>query len=88
LELINEELKIAIPVLEDYQTLGGFIMYHLQKIPEPGELFSYQNLEFQILSTDGPRLDQVLISILVAEDSSSLDTEDSSALPGYERHSV
>ncbi|WP_404785982.1 hemolysin family protein [Altericista sp. CCNU0014] len=63
LEAINEQLGIQLPILEDYQTLGGFIMFHLQRIPETGELFHYENLEIKILSAQGPRIGQVLIHI-------------------------
>jgi CBS domain containing-hemolysin-like protein len=60
---VNEHLGIDLPQLEEYQTLGGFILNHLQKIPEAGELFHYNYLEFEILSMEGPRLDQILIHI-------------------------
>lgn len=58
---INEQIGLELPVSEDYQTLGGFLMFHLQKIPSPGEQFHYQGLDFEVLSMDGPRLDQVCI---------------------------
>jgi CBS domain containing-hemolysin-like protein len=61
LEEVNEHLGIHLPILEDYQTLGGFIMFHLQRIPETGELFYYENLEVKVISAKGPRIEQVLI---------------------------
>lgn len=64
LDFINEQIGLDLPILEDYQTLGGFLMFHLQKIPAEGEKFYYQNLEVEILSMDGPRLDQILIQRL------------------------
>jgi CBS domain containing-hemolysin-like protein len=60
---VNEHLGIELPLLEEYQTLGGFILNHLQKIPAAGELFQYDNLEFKILSTEGPRIDRVLVRV-------------------------
>jgi CBS domain containing-hemolysin-like protein len=61
LEVINEQLDLNLPILEDYQTLGGFLMFYLQKIPEIGEIFYYEDLEIKILSNHGPRLDRILI---------------------------
>jgi CBS domain containing-hemolysin-like protein len=61
LEEVNEHLGIHLPILEDYQTLGGFIMFHLQRIPETGESFYYGNLEVKVISAKGPRIEQVLI---------------------------
>jgi CBS domain containing-hemolysin-like protein len=71
LEVINEQLGIHLPILEDYQTLGGFIMFHLQRIPETGELFYYENLEIKILSAQGPRIGQVRIHITDILDTST-----------------
>jgi CBS domain containing-hemolysin-like protein len=61
LELINEQIGLELPMMEDYQTLGGFLMFYLQKIPTEGEQFYYENLEVKVLSMDGPRLDRILI---------------------------
>ncbi len=60
-EEVNELLNLDLPVIEDYQTLGGFLIYQLQKIPTEGEKLSYQNLEFTVMSAEGPRLDQIKI---------------------------
>lgn len=61
-EEINERLGLNLPLHEDYQTLGGFLIYHLQKIPRTGEKFSYQDLEFQVVRMEGPRVDRVKVS--------------------------
>jgi CBS domain containing-hemolysin-like protein len=63
LETVNEHLGITLPILEDYQTLGGFVMFYLQRIPEAGEIFCYENLEIKVLSAQGPRIEKVLIHI-------------------------
>lgn len=61
LEEINEILALSLPLTDEYQTLGGFLLYEFQKIPAQGEILSYNNLEFTILSTDGPRLERIQI---------------------------
>ena len=70
-EEVNELLNLDLPVTEDYQTLGGFLIYQLQKIPTQGEKLRYKNLEFTIISAEGPRLDQINICQL-----EELETED------------
>jgi CBS domain containing-hemolysin-like protein len=57
LETVNESLGIDLPMTDEYQTLGGFVIYHLQKIPMQGEKMVYNNLEMTIAETDGPRID-------------------------------
>ncbi|NEQ21794.1 MAG: HlyC/CorC family transporter [Microcoleus sp. SIO2G3] len=61
LDEVNEQLNLDIPTAEDYQTIGGFVIYKMQKIPAVGEQLQYNNLEFTVVSTEGPRLHQIQI---------------------------
>jgi hypothetical protein len=63
LEELNEFLNLELPVIDEYQTLGGFILYHFQKIPAIGETLYHENLEFTVVSADGPRLDQIRLHL-------------------------
>jgi CBS domain containing-hemolysin-like protein len=67
LEELNEILHINLPLTREYQTLGGFLLYQLQKIPAKGEIFCYDNIEFTIVSVIGPRLHQVQLRRLQVE---------------------
>ncbi|BAZ05672.1 hemolysin family protein [Calothrix sp. NIES-3974] len=64
LEDFNEILQVDLPLATEYQTLGGFILSQLQKMPNRGEVFIYQNLEFTVVSVVGPRLHQIQVRIL------------------------
>ncbi|MEH2414180.1 hemolysin family protein [Nostoc sp.] len=64
LEDLNEILHLNLPLTREYQTLGGFLLYQLQKIPAIGESFRYQNLEFTVVSIVGPRLHQIQVQRL------------------------
>lgn len=59
-----EELVPAFhlpPVAErDYQTIAGFVMKHLGRIPAEGEIFEHGNYRVQILDLDGYRIDKLL----------------------------
>jgi putative hemolysin len=48
-----------------YQTLGGFAMTHLKRVPAAGDHFECCGLRFEILDMDGHRVDKVLIEQLV-----------------------
>jgi CBS domain containing-hemolysin-like protein len=64
LEEVNERLAIALPLIDEYQTLGGFLLYQLQKIPAQGETYYYNGLELTVVSAEGPRLDQICLRLL------------------------
>ena len=72
LDSVNEILNFNLPIADEYQTLGGFLIHELQKIPAVGEIFLYGNLEFTILSASGARLDQIRIQILETSNSHNL----------------
>jgi len=61
IEEVNERLEIDLPIVDEYHTLGGFLLFHLQKVPNIGETLCYDNLELTVISCDGPRLDQIQI---------------------------
>lgn len=67
LEELNHLLKLNLPLKEDYNTLGGFLLYQLQQIPTIGTTLSYENLELTVISVEGPRLHQVQIRRLPHE---------------------
>jgi CBS domain containing-hemolysin-like protein len=61
LEEVNEQLRLNLPLIDEYQTLGGFLLYQWQKIPTQGETLQYGNYELTVVSAEGPRLHQIRI---------------------------
>lgn len=45
-----------------YQTLGGFVMMYLERTPEAGDRFTWNDLKFEVLDMDGYRVDKVLVA--------------------------
>lgn len=45
----------------NYTTIAGFILSFLNKIPETGEKFSWENFDFEIVDMDGHHIDKVLV---------------------------
>ena len=64
LEDVNERLSLSLPANDDYLTLGGFLIYEMQKIPSVGERFLYEDLELTVLATEGPKLTKIQIKRL------------------------
>lgn len=49
-----------------YQTVGGFVMTHLQTVPLVGQSFDWRGMRFQVVDMDGRRVDKVLVTPIVA----------------------
>ena len=46
---------------EDYDTVGGFIMHRLGRIPRVGDRVHVPGYEFRVMAMDGRRVDRVLV---------------------------
>lgn len=44
-----------------YQTLGGFVMTHLGRIPAATDHFEWEGMRFEVMDMDGNRVDKVLV---------------------------
>jgi putative hemolysin len=61
---LKEALQInALPNEEhrEYDTLGGFVIMQLGKIPAEGDKFAWGNYTFEVVDMDGNRIDKVLV---------------------------
>jgi putative hemolysin len=61
IEDANEELGLNLPS-GDYETVAGFILSHLGRIPKQGEHFKYQNLKFVITEIRGMKIVKVIVT--------------------------
>ena len=48
---------------QDYNTLAGFILYNLERIPVTGDHKHWKGFEFEIVDMDGQRIDKVLATV-------------------------
>ena len=45
----------------NYQTLGGFVITHLGRIPAAADHFEWDGMRFEVMDMDGNRVDKVLV---------------------------
>ena len=67
--IVIDELKEILNISEmpgedrsAYQTLSGFVMSQLGRIPKTGAKFVCENYSFEVVDMDGRRVDRVLVS--------------------------
>ena len=48
---------------QEFDTLAGFILYHLERIPATGDKMEWKGFGFEIIDMDGHRIDKLLVSI-------------------------
>lgn len=59
-EDVNEELDLDIPP-GDYETLAGFVLARLGRLPVAGDALTHQGVRLTVLEMQGPRIKQIEI---------------------------
>ncbi|MGJ8683442.1 MAG: hemolysin family protein [Nonlabens sp.] len=64
---INENYKLNLPDNEQYETLGGLIVFQTEGIPMEGDIVHIENYKFTILETSNNKIDLIHMEILDKE---------------------
>jgi putative hemolysin len=52
-----------LPDEDEYETLGGFVMLHLGRVPQAADRFDWNGLIFEVMDMDGKRVDKVMVML-------------------------
>jgi len=53
-----------LPYEREYETLSGFVMMSLGRVPQTADQFEWYGLRFEVIDMDGRRVDKVLVTTL------------------------
>ncbi|HEY6974958.1 MAG TPA: hemolysin family protein [Chitinophagaceae bacterium] len=48
---------------EEFDTLAGFILHHMERIPVTGDKMEFRGFNFEIVDMDGHRIDKLLVTL-------------------------
>lgn len=48
---------------QEFDTLAGFILHQLERIPRTGDTMEWKGFKFEIADMDGHRIDKILVTI-------------------------
>lgn len=63
-ENLSKKLGFELPEDYEYDTIGGFAMKHLSKVPEEGDEFEYDGYKFVVDKMEGNRIISLLVVAL------------------------
>jgi putative hemolysin len=61
-----EQLGIVLPDDRSYETVAGFVLSHLHRLPTTGECVDAMGWRFEVVDLDGRRIDKVIASRIPA----------------------
>ncbi|RTL32237.1 MAG: HlyC/CorC family transporter [Burkholderiales bacterium] len=68
----------SLPFQSDYETLAGFLMVMLRRIPKRTDTVTWGGLRFEVMDVDSFKIDQVMVTRLTPEEASKTDAADTS----------
>ena len=63
-DYLNDQYKLNIPESDQYETLGGFIVYNNQDIPLNGDILKIDQFEFKIKEVTNTKIETIELKIL------------------------
>jgi len=75
IEEANEEMDLDLPESEDYDTVAGFILSLLGRIPENGAWLRYKNINITVTGMRGLKIEKIILTKgkILTEDAASSD---------------
>jgi len=58
---VNRELGLALPEDDSYDTIAGFVLYRLRRVPEEGDKIFYGGLELTVQEMKGPKIERLFV---------------------------
>ncbi|MAZ94401.1 MAG: hemolysin [Lentimicrobiaceae bacterium] len=63
IDYLNEKYKFNIPVLDDYETLAGYLIHNYSSIPNKGEVITISPYKFTVIKSSGNKLEELKMVI-------------------------
>ena len=63
IERANEKMNLNLPK-EDYETIGGFLLKQMGKIPKKGETLIYKNVKYTVMQSSNRAINEILVETL------------------------
>jgi putative hemolysin len=70
IDFLNEKFRLNLPLSDEYETLGGFIINEIQNIPKQGEVIRIGNFVITIKEVSNTKIEMVRV-LLIEESSKS-----------------
>lgn len=64
---MSDQLGIVLPENRNYETVAGFVLSHLHRLPATGECVDAMGWRFEVVDLDGRRIDKVIAAKVPAQ---------------------
>lgn len=72
---VRHALNIEFEDWDHYETLAGFMMYRLRKIPRPADFVIHEDFKFEVMDIDHYKIDKVLVARMTKQIINDIDKD-------------
>ena len=64
IELVNKKYELDLPESDEYETIAGLILHHLEEIPKKDEVIVLEEFQFTIIKVNETAIQEVQLKVL------------------------
>ena len=62
--MLNKKYSLSMPESDEYETISGLILHHLEEIPKKDDLIRIEEFHFIILQVNDTTIQEVLMTVI------------------------
>ena len=63
IELVNKKYNITLPESDEYETIAGLILHHLEEIPQKNDVIKLEEFQFTIIKVNETAIQEVQLEV-------------------------
>ena len=64
IDTFNETFNINLPESDEYETIAGLILHHLEEIPKQDDVIALEELQFTIIKVNNTAIQEVELKVI------------------------
>ena len=63
IELVNKKYNLSLPESDEYETIAGLILHHLEEIPKKNDVIKLEEFQFTIIKVNETSIQEVYLNV-------------------------
>ena len=63
IELVNKKYNLSLPESDEYETIAGLILHHLEEIPQKNDVIKLEEFQFTIIKVNQTAIQEVYLKV-------------------------
>jgi len=64
IEMVNKKYKLDLPESDEYETIAGLILHHLEEIPKQDDVIKLEEFQFTIIKVNDTAIQEVQLEVI------------------------